>query len=121
MGEIRTFRDLKVWQKGKELARCIYLATAGMPPEERFGRTNQMRRAAISIPSNIAEGYARQATADYLRFLRVARGSLAELATQYELAVEMSMILQDARIMSLQAEVDRMLQSLIMKIQKKVD
>ena len=120
MGVIRTFRDLIVWQKGKDLTKNIYRATARMPRSEMFGLTSQMRRAAVSIPSNIAEGYARRTTADYLRFLRNARGSLAELVTQYELATEMTMIRADVRVQSLLAEVDRLLQSLIMKLEVKV-
>jgi four helix bundle protein len=120
MAQIRTFKDLLVWQRSKELAKAIYQVMAVMPATERFGLTNHMRRAAISIPSNIAEGYARQSTADYLRFLRNARGSLAEQSTQYELATEMELVQADQGILALLAEVDRMLQSLIMKIQQKV-
>ncbi|MCK6477547.1 MAG: four helix bundle protein [Phycisphaerales bacterium] len=119
MATIRTFKDLLVWQKGMKLAKSIYRITAKMPESERFGLTGQMRRAAISLPSNIAEGYGRQTTADYLRFLRIARGSLGELTTQYELAYEMEMISPDAEVVSIQMELDRMLQSLIMKIEAK--
>src|SRR4051794_40878139 len=92
MAKIRTFRDLIVWQKAMDLARTVYLATKAMPAAEQFGLTNQMRRASYSIPSNIAEGYARQSRPDYLKFLRIARGSLAELSTQVELAVTLKMI-----------------------------
>src|SRR5262245_3618122 len=87
-GAIQTFRDLIAWQKAMNLAKEIYRLTKAMPASEQFGLTNQMRRAAVSIPSNIAEGYARQSTRDYLKYLRTARGSLAELSTQYELAIE---------------------------------
>jgi four helix bundle protein len=77
--KVRTFRDLIAWQKGKALAKAVYVATRAMPNSERFGLTNQMRRAAISIPSNIAEGHARQSRLDYLKFLRVLQGLIRSL------------------------------------------
>src|SRR6476646_11745789 len=92
MERVRTFRDLIAWQRAMVLAKEVYRVTGGMPESEKFGLTNQMRRAAVSIPSNIAEGHARQSRADYLKFLRIARGSLAELATQVELAVNLKML-----------------------------
>lgn len=100
------------------LAQAIYRATRSMPESERFGLTSQMRRAAVSVPSNIAEGYARQSLDDYLRFLRVARGSLAELATQYELAVAMNMLGEDRALADILAESDRVLQGLIRSLQE---
>jgi four helix bundle protein len=84
-----------------------------MPNSEQFGLTNQMRRAAVSIPSNIAEGYARYSTADYLKFLRTARGSLAELSTQFELSMELKMLPPTPKVTDLLAETDRVLQGLI--------
>ena len=120
MSEIRTFRDLVAWQKSMELARLIYRGTKLMPDSERFGLTNQMRRAAVSVPSNIAEGYARQSTDDYIRFLRVSRGSLAELSTQYELATSMKMVEADFPTLDLLAEVDRVLQGLLRSLEEKV-
>src|SRR3954468_17242642 len=92
MGEIKTYRDLIAWQKAMELVKTVYRVTVQMPEDERFGLTNQMRRAAVSIPSNIAEGYARQTTADYIKFLKTARGSLSELMTQLQIAFELRMI-----------------------------
>lgn len=114
---IKTFRDLVAWQRAKELAPELYRWTQSMPPDERFGLTMQMRRAAISIPSNIAEGYARESLQDYLRFLRTARGSLAELMTQCELAVELEMLQPMARVTDLLEEEDRILQGLIRSLQ----
>jgi four helix bundle protein len=77
VAQIRTYRELIAWQLGMRLAQMVYLATGRMPRSEQFGLVNQMRRAAVSIPSNIAEGYARASTLDYLKHLRIARGSLA--------------------------------------------
>ena len=119
MSRIKTFRDLMVWQKGKELTKGVYRATAHMPKSEIFGLTSQMRRAAVSIPSNIAEGYAKRTRPEYLRGLKIACGSLAELATQWEITIEMEMIRHDARITELLAEIDRMLSSLIAKLEAK--
>ena len=113
MGQIRTFRDLIAWQRGMELAREVYQATARMRESERFGLTHQMRRAAVSVPSNIAEGYARQSTREYLKFLRIARGSLAELMTQVELATALRMAIESDRLTALLEEEDRVLQGLI--------
>ena len=119
MAMVRTFRDLIAWQKGMELARTVYAATHRMPEAERFGLTNQIRRAAVSIPSNIAEGHARQSRADYLKFLRIARGSLGELMTQIELALSLQMIPPNAMLQALLEEEDRILQGLIRSLENK--
>lgn len=81
-----SFKDLLAWQRGMELTLEIYKLTARFPADERFGLTSQMRRAAVSIPSNVAEGYARSTTGEYLQFLGHARGSCSELETQILLA-----------------------------------
>jgi four helix bundle protein len=120
VSDIRTYRDLKAWQKAMDLVRLVYQATHQMPASERFGLTNQMRRAAVSIPSNIAEGYARQTTADYIRFLRTARGSLAELSTQTEIALSLKMLPENPPLISLLQEVDRILQALIRSLEQKL-
>ena len=117
--KVKTFRDLIAWQKGMELARRTYQATQAMPLEERFSLTMQLRRAAVSIPSNIAEGHARQSRADYLRHLRIARGSLAELLTQFELVVSMKMMPRDYCPADLLREEDRILQALIRSLEIK--
>jgi len=119
MGTIRTYRDLIVWQRGKELSKAIYRATVKMPKSELFGLTNQMRRASVSIPSNIAEGYARKTRPEYLRSLKIAAGSLAELNTQWEIATELTMVPINATISDLLQEEDRLLQSLITKLEAK--
>ena len=85
----RSYKDLVVWQKGIGLAKIIYRITRGFPTEERFGLVAQMRRAAVSIPSNIGEGQARHTTGEFIQFISHAEGSLAELDTQLILAVEL--------------------------------
>jgi four helix bundle protein len=86
-----TYRDLLVWQKAKALAVGIYRATELFPKSELFGLTSQMRRAAVSVASNIAEGQGRGSKPDFAHFLCMARGSLLELETQLEIAVELGM------------------------------
>ncbi|MDC8636521.1 four helix bundle protein [Xanthomonas hortorum pv. hederae] len=78
-----------VWRDAMSLVEAIYRLSHDFPDSERFGLTAQMRRAAISVPSNIAEGAARRSTADYLRYLSIARGSLAELDTQLQIATRL--------------------------------
>ena len=119
MANVRTFRDLIAWQKSMELARILYVATKAMPSDERFGLTSQMRRAAVSVPSNIAEGFGRENRADLLKYLRIARGSLNEVATQYELATSMQMIPAQPMISDLIEETDRVLQGLIKSLKSK--
>jgi four helix bundle protein len=80
--QIRSYRDLLAWQRGMDLVDTVYRATRSFPDHERLGLTSQLRRAAVSVPSNIAEGYGRGAQQEYLRFLRIARGSLFEVETQ---------------------------------------
>ncbi|MBN1759490.1 MAG: four helix bundle protein [Chitinispirillaceae bacterium] len=82
MGKIQSFKDLIAWQKAFLLVKEIYRITGNMPVEERFGLMSQIRRSAVSIPSNIAEGYGRRRLKEYDRFLSIALGSLNELETQ---------------------------------------
>jgi len=88
-GEIRSYRDLLIWQKGMALAKQIYAITRTFPGDERFGLTAQMRRAVVSVPSNIAEGQARHGRREFVQFLSHAEGSLAELDSQLTLAVDL--------------------------------
>src|SRR5438046_2192891 len=85
----QSYKDLVVWQKGIELAKMTYTLTAQFPNGEKFGLVAQMRRAAISIPSNIAEGQARHTTGEFIQFISHAEGSVAELSTQLFLATEL--------------------------------
>ena len=119
MGKISTFRNLMAWQKAMELSKVIYRATQSMPADEKFGLTLQMRRASVSVPSNIAEGYGRQLPADFCKFRRNSRGSLNELTTQYQLAWEMEMIPRSQQIIDLIEEVDRILQGLIRSVERR--
>ena len=84
------YKDLLVWQKGMALTKLVYLLTQKFPAEERYGLTSQLRRAAVSIPSNIAEGQARRGTTEFLQFLSITQGSLAELETQLLLSIDLS-------------------------------
>ncbi len=79
-------RKLEVWREGRRLVSAVYLATREFPAEERFGLVRQLRRAALSIPSNIAEGAGRGGTAEFARFLRIAMGSACELETELEVS-----------------------------------
>jgi len=88
MEKIRNFKDLRMWRHGIEVVKQVYLVTRGFPTEERFGLVHQMRKAAVSIPSNIAEGFNRRHSAEKLQFLRIASGSSAELETQIIIARE---------------------------------
>ncbi len=83
------YRDLKVWQQGMEITREIYQLTTGFPKDELYGLTSQIRRCAVSIPSNIAEGHSRDSPKELARFVSIAKGSLAELETQLLIAKEL--------------------------------
>lgn len=89
---IRSYEDLIVWQKAVDLCKQVYEFSASFPPDERFGLISQIRRSAVSIPSNIAEGYGRGTPSEYMRFLRVARGSLYELETQLVIAARLGFL-----------------------------
>ena len=87
-----TYRDLLAWQRAKELAVRVYKVTETFPKVEQFGITSQIRRAAVSVVSNIAEGQGRGSKADFVKFLCIARGSLLELQTQFEIARELEFV-----------------------------
>ncbi len=89
---IKSYRDLDAWQEAMLLAEQVYMVAKRLPADERFALTQQLRRAAVSVPSNIAEGHARGATRDFARFVAIARGSVAELETQLQLAVRVGLL-----------------------------
>ena len=92
----RSYKDLVVWQKGIRLARLVYGLTRAFPSEEKFGIVAQMRQAAVSIPSNVAEGQARHTTGEFNQFISHAEGSLAELDTQLILSIELKFCSESA-------------------------
>ena len=114
----RTYKDLVAWQKAMELVTEVYKATQHFPKEEIYGLTAQVRRAAVSVPSNIAEGQARYSHMDFQRFLRQARGSLVEVETQILIAMNLGFL--DGReakpILSRTAEGGRILNALLNSI-----
>jgi four helix bundle protein len=118
MSNIKSYRDLIVWQKSMKLVTEIYIATRSFPSDELYTLTNQLRRCAISIPSNIAEGYGRNSTADYKRFLQIATGSLFELQTQIEIAVNLKYLAAEKfnTLFNAAKEIEYMLIALIKKI-----
>jgi four helix bundle protein len=118
MGDIRSYRDLIVWQKSMHLVTNIYTATKSFPSTELYALTSQLRRCAVSIPSNIAEGYGRNSTGDYKRFLQIAVGSIFELQTQIEIATNLEYLTTDmfTTLFNASKEIELMLLALIKKI-----
>jgi four helix bundle protein len=112
---VRNYSDLIVWQKAMDLAEEIYRVTESFPRREVFGISNQMRRAAVSVPSNIAEGQGRATTKDFCQFLHVAKGSLQELETQILLSIRLKFVREADRapLLDRTAEVARILNGLI--------
>ena len=114
------YKELKVWQKSMELAKEIYSLVKKLPKEELYVLSDQMRRAAISIPSNIAEGNGRKSHTEYSRFLDIARGSQFELETQLHICIMLNYLTENEtqKAFELISEVGRMLNSLIIKFGK---
>ena len=114
------FRELEVWKQSMDLTEEIYRITRPFPKEEMFGLTGQMRRSALSIPSNIAEGNGRKLPNDYVRFLRISLGSLLEVITQLELARRMEFVPAEihSRLLEKCNTINKMLASLIKVISK---
>ena len=119
MAEVRSYRDLLVWQRAMDVAAGVYSLTRDYPRDELFGRTSQTRRAAASIAANIAEGYGRATKPAYASFLRIARGSLKELETHLILAERVGVATSGstARVLKQTDELGRMLHGLISKVQ----
>ena len=104
-----SFKDLIVWKKSYALVLEIYRLTKNFPKDETYGLSQQMRRSAVSIPSNIAEGYGRKFNKEYKQFLSIAYGSRCELETQYLLSIDLGYTKRDERIGNLIDEVGKML------------
>jgi four helix bundle protein len=113
---ITSHKDLVAWQKSVALASKVYAATRQLPSDERFGLVQQLRRAAVSIPSNIAEGSARRTRAEFVQYLHIARGSLSEVETQIMIAIDQGFIRASDSCLEDVAEVGRLINGLIRSI-----
>lgn len=118
MQTARTYRELHAWKKGMALVKETYVVTRNLPDEERYGLVSQMRRCAVSIPSNIAEGAGRDSGPDFLRFLFMARASGHELSTQAEICTELGYGDEFQKVVSLSEEVGRIINGLIASIKR---
>jgi four helix bundle protein len=118
---LKTYKELKVWQKSYNLCLELYRITAKFPKEEKYGLTSQIRRSVVSIPSNIAEGYGRKTTRDYIRMLYISYGSICELETQVLLAGDLNFIEKDELVLLKNkiAEIEIMSKTLIRSLEKK--
>lgn len=120
--QIKSYQDLKVWQQSMQLAEECYQVTRQFPKEELFAMTSQIRRAAASIPANIAEGWGREGTREYIQYLRVAQGSLKELETLLLLSQRVGLLAQHQLhpLLSLLTDVGKMMHSLIGSLRRKL-
>ena len=109
---MKSFRELEVWKRSMELTDRIYDLVGNLPKEERFALGDQLRRAVVSIPSNIAEGFGRDTHKDFAHFLAQARGSLYEVDTQVEIAIRRGFVEKDQKMFDLMNEISKMLASL---------
>lgn len=118
---LKNYKELKVWQKSYQLCLKIYEITKDFPKDERYGLTSQIRRAAVSVPSNIAEGYGRKTTQEYIQALYIAYGSNCELETQLHLADDLDYIKaeRNGKLRGDIEEVERMLKALIRSLKNK--
>ncbi|HWA08974.1 MAG TPA: four helix bundle protein [Opitutaceae bacterium] len=115
---VQSYHELEVWKKGIEIAKLTYFLTRKFPVPEKFGLVSQMRRAAVSISSNIAEGQARHTTGEFIQFISHAEGSVAELSTQFYLSAELELLTREAAATPLHLldELRRMLNGLRRKL-----
>jgi four helix bundle protein len=118
---VNSYQDLRVWQDAITLAEACYTLTRNFPREEMFGLTSQIRRAATSIPANIAEGYGRENTGSFIQFLRISQGSLKELETHLIISQRVKIAAADsvAPLLDRCGALGRMLRTLIRSLQKK--
>lgn len=119
---LKSHKELDVWKRSFQLCKPVYVLTNRLPAEERYGLAVQIRRAAVSIPSNIAEGYGRRSTKDYIRYLWIANGSLKELETQVLLLIELNYVAPDtcSPILREIGDIERMLNAMLKSLEKKV-
>lgn len=118
MSEIRSYRDLDIWKKSIALVKQIYKITESFPKHEQYGLVSQMRRCAVSIPSNVAEGFRRYHNKEYKQFLYISLGSCAELETQITISKEMKFINEsdEIELLELIDHISRMIMNLIKKL-----
>ena len=116
--DIKSYKDMIVWQKAMELAIEIYKLVKLLPKEETYALSDQMRRAAVSIPSNIAEGQSRSGTKEFVQFLSIAKGSNAELFTQLLICEKVGYLTSDQTLFpkTISSEISKMLSSIITKL-----
>lgn len=121
MSEIKSYKDLLIWEKGIEIVALTYKIVSSFPKDELYALSSQIKRSSISIPSNIAEGYGRQSTQNYIQFIKIARGSLCELETQLLVAKNLDFI-QDEKLFSELinqiTEESKMINSFLNKLEK---
>ena len=115
---VKSYRDLIVWQKATSFAEHVYRIQRDFPKEERYGLCDQLRRAVVSIPSNIAEGRGRDSAKDFSHFLTLARGSLNEVATQLELAVRLGYLDSGSGLYEESQEIRKMLNAMIQRLKQ---
>ena len=116
MAEVKSYRDLVVWQKAMNFAEHVYRVLRTFPAEERYALCDQLRRAVVSVPSNIAEGRGRDSARDYAHFLTLARGSLNEVSTQLELATRLGYMKPGSGLYEESIEVGKMLNTMIRRL-----
>ena len=121
MSGFKSYKDLIVWRKSIQLVKTVYMVAECLPEKEKYGLVSQMTRSAVSVPSNIAEGWGRNSKGNYIQFLRIANGSLCELETQLLIANELNFVKEDATKESfmLLEEVSKMIKGLIDSIEGK--
>jgi four helix bundle protein len=117
----QSYRELKIWQKGVEITKAIYILCQSFPESEKFGLVSQLKRCAVSIPSNIAEGWGRGYQKSFESFLKISRGSLAELETQLYISLELGFIKPNdyEMLIELTTEESKMLNAFIIKLIQK--
>jgi len=120
MASMATHRDLFAWQEAMKLVAAVYRETAAYPKDERYGLVSQTRRAAISVPSNIAEGAGRNSTGELIQYLGIASGSLAELETELELGFMLSYLPDSSVLLEQVHKVGRLLRALRASLRRKV-
>ena len=120
---MKSYKELQIWQKAREITKNTYTVTRLFPTQEQYALVSQMNRSAVSIISNIAEGWARGSTKDFLKFLYITRGSIAELETQFILANDLKYISNETLLTSEQqlTELNKMLSSFITKLKERIN